>query len=329
MKKRLVALLLVAVMVLSITACGSSSSPKTVDDAVNQLTSFEVKQADIDLTLTKNDSTGDESNVAKIIIVNMDEKNAVFDVQYKMDGGEYMPVTTMFTSDSTIYINATQLLNFITTLVPSYSMLKSYIKLTNDYVMITKEELLSYLSDYGVDSSSLDFSETAESTARLKELNKMFFNIMKDASEKSGTSFLSVKDGALKIEITPDNIEKILTALADIDYAKYVDQLGDATLSGKKDEYNQTFKDAIQEFQSSLKSESLKVNLTSTAKTEGASGDKKANITMNGKITDDTNTMKIDMNMICSEKASKTYTIPTNAEPLSQLLSSLSKLGFQ
>jgi len=328
MKKKLVALFLVATMVMSMTACGSSATPKTVDAAVSQLSSFEVNQADIDMTFSVKQAAGNTDFAGKVVAVNMGNNTGAVEISYKMEGGSFTPVTTLFITDSAVYINATQAIDFITTLFPAYSIIKTYITLSSDYVMITKAELLQYLSAAGVDTSTLDLSASTVTSADSKKLTEMIFGITKETSEKSGTSFLSLKDGALNIVITPENTDKILTALGNIDIATYIDKMGDESLSTNKTEYAQKFKESIQDFQSTLNSEGVKTNITATAKTEGESGSKKATIAMDAKLASTEDSVNSVMNITYSEKATATYTLPTKSATLAEVLAILSKLGI-
>jgi len=328
MRKKLVALFLVATMALSMTACGSTTKSKTVDDAVNQLSSFEVNQADSEMVFAVKQSTGDTNFSVKMVAVNMGDNTSALEIQYKMDGGTYAPVTTLFLTDDAVYINATQAMDFITTLEPTYSMLKAYVTLSSDYVMITKTELMQYISALGVDTSELDLSTAKTASIDSKKVTEIIFGIIKETSEKSGTSFFTLKDDVLNMVITPENSDKILTALANIDITTYIDKLGDTSIASKKTEYAQVFKESIEEFQSTIKSEEIKPDITATAKTEGESGNKKDIIVLNAKLTNSDESINGVMNITFSEKATASYTLPTKPATMTEVMSILSKLGI-
>ena len=316
--------MLAIVLVLSMTACGSSQ--KKVDEAVDSLTSFDAKQAEIELTYSGKTTSGAADIAGKMVVVNIGDNNFAMEVKYKMDNSEYETVTTLFVTDSAVYINATQAMDFIGKLYPSYSVIKSYIKLSSDYVMLTKEEIATYLTAYGVDASSLNLTNTSTSKTSLKETAKVMFDILQQASDKSKTSFMTAEDGGLKFKIKAADCEKILDAFADIDIAASYSKSGNEEFEKNKDQYVQSYKDSVTKLKDQLKSSGVKIDMDATAKAE--SGNKAVTIKSNTKITTSSDEeSKLGLNITYSQDASASYTLPSKSASLAEVMAILQKLG--
>lgn len=332
MKKKLVSLLLIMTMVLSLVACGSkkeATSSDSIDKVVEKVASFDVQQVDMEGSITGKVEGETLDYTGKMIVSKIGDKSAAIELQYKKDGN-YTTVTTMYVTDKALYVNLKQALDFMGTISSQYKILSNYITLSSDYVTVTYEEMIQYMQAYGVDTSEISLDGlTNQASVDSKESMKSGINFLKDLADKSGVAFLSAKDDTLNFDISSDNLEKIFTALSEMDIASYISQYAPQMITGSNDEFNTNFKSQMNEAKESLTQDGLKMTMNGSIKPEGKSGEMTDKLSFKMSATDST-TDTVEMNMTATyyEKGTASYTVPTNAATLTELMTLLSQLGI-
>lgn len=331
MKKKLLSLLIVMTMVLSLAACGKSAatSENSIDKVVENISAFDAKQVEMEGTLTGSIEGETLDYSGKMIVAQIDDKSCAVELQYKLNG-TYVPVTTIFATDKAIYVNLKQGLDFAGQISSQYKILSSYLTLSNDYVMVTYDELVTYLEAAGVDTSdiSLDALQN-QATTNSKESVQASINFLKELADKSGVSFLTAKDDALNIDISADDFEKVVSALADMDMASYISQNAPQVITGSTDDFNTEFKNEMSDLKSAITQDGLKLTVNSSIKPEGKSGERTNNMTFKVNATDaTTDNAEIGLTATAYEKSTASYTVPENAATLTELMLLLNKLGM-
>lgn len=319
--KRTVSLLLISVMMLSVTSC--TNKPTTVKSAVEQLTSFDVNESDIDFKCVTEAEGGNVEFSGKATIVNINKNDCAIEIKYRTDGAEYTTVSTLFITEDGIYINAKQAFAFISKILPQYASLGSYLNLSVDYVKITEKEMESYLKQYAIDSSFATSADTKNSAVVMKKITFGLLDMLWKLSEKTETHFATVEDGVLKMNITSESAATIFKEIEEFDYAQYNSSIS----VEQKRYYNSQVQNAIEKLADPV-GKDIASAISIVGQTEGKKGRKVSNITLNLEMTNDkSERVTVNMNVSNRQVAISSYVVPSEYSSISELTSRISMGG--
>lgn len=238
MKKKLLSVLLMAVMVLSLAACGTKkadagNSSKTVLEAMEAL---EANSMSMTFEMTM-----DEENLAmKMDFSEVDERSGSATIDMKMNvegmetGDNYVRLTDMILEDEVVYVNVSSVLDFLAELDPQFAMLSTYIELPGDYLKLTMDDLTEIYSDMldmdvdfaGLMEASLEEAEE-DNTAYTDAVLDVMCRFLDELASKEGSQMTITAD-KISISLTEKNVTEFMQALSQVDVEEYMMQYAEA-----------------------------------------------------------------------------------------------------
>lgn len=236
MKKKLLAMMLMVVMVLSLAACGTknTASGDGVKAVLDKMSALETNGVSMVFEMNM-----DDENVGIKLDMSGDDDTALvtFDVKMNIEGmvlDDYVRLTDVIVVDQVAYANVTSIFDFLAELDPQYALLSAYIDLPGDYLMLTMDDLSELYQDFlGVD---IDFAEllntsleeTEEENPALAEAAKdVVCRFIDEFAAKEGSG-VTVSGDKISVSVNEKTIEAFMKALASMDVEDYCMQYAEA-----------------------------------------------------------------------------------------------------
>lgn len=236
MKKKVLAFLLMMVMILSMTACGSLGKRPTVEDVMNSFAEAEPNSITYEILM----EISGETFAFKIDGGYDENKNIYASIlakftmgSYKMD--DYYELTNMYVvNDETMYIDIAQVMDFLEKLDGQFAMLTSSFELPGEYLVCTEKEFIAMCNELageaGVNVMDVEVNVVNippdELELEAMEISKAF---LEDFAKAASGVATEVQKDKFRLVINNDNLGKVLGCFSDMDfqkhYVKYIDWL--------------------------------------------------------------------------------------------------------
>ncbi|MCR5216354.1 MAG: hypothetical protein K6C69_05415 [Lachnospiraceae bacterium] len=347
MKKKLMAVVLMLTMVLSMAACGAKKEAKSAGtQLMENFAAVDVNS--INMTMDY-DMDGESFGLGMDMLENTDS-SVKLDISAKlnMEGvsvKDLTPVTTMYMDLSdglTYYIDLGQIFDFAENIDPQFGMIASYLGLSKDVVKFNIDDLKRVMTAYGLDTSSLEGLDIAGQlgdeividpaiTAKENEVvASVGGKFLDELATKNIDGAVQFDNTTLVLSLNEKNTKLLLEAVASMDVEAYGNELCDGlaaidnysteVVDELRNEFvglNDTLKNAVENYDSSLGSMTFKVNanINVANKVLVLSGD--------GSVTEGSDTVNMKFGINSSKVENPEYVVPADTMSLDEVMTAL------
>lgn len=332
MKKRIISMLMVVMMILSLTACGKKggNDAATAKDVLTKIAEYEGKQMDMTFDI----EVEGEKMSFRIAASQLSDTEVGLDMYMTYGTSGEVKLTTMYGSNTEIYVNLQEILDALVVIEPSFAAYTAYYQLPSDWVLVTLEDLKMLYAMMGVDTTAFDLAMAAEEDQKASEefetkTIEAFGNFLDEYANAAGNEVLAVENGTVTFKLNNENVAAAMKALASIDVEKYINDYVAAveSIEGTEETVEQLkemsvgLNDAIKDLEAEAAnvSDDDKVNLTCSFGTDA----KGANVTFAMTEESDYQNMTMSFVMNMTEKATGSYSAPAEYTTLTELLAAL------
>lgn len=340
MKKRILALILIAVMAIGLVGCKGKTEAVTLTNTMEKFSDLKTGEYTMDFSFK---GTGDEFAVmpsldVKITGVTIKEDLASMAISYKLSGEtEFTTLTDMVVNGTDIYINIKALKESLTKMNNAMiSPYLAYIPDGKDYLMVTQESLQTLAGSMGATASVAPTTsmEAVESyTLAATHVCKFFEDATKDVTPKA----IETGDNKVTVVVNNKNASAIIDALSKSDLGAAIDAFvkegekidGDKEIVDQakenKDAMVTSVKEALTQAKTALEATTATAECKMTVGMTGSKGNRVAQCDLGVTYAQDGNSMEVSMKTVTNEKisAGKEVVVPTSIITIEELTASI------